>query len=156
MIQFNIPGVGELKINHLLFDYNGTIAVDGIPVPGIKKKMNRHAKNVNIHVITADTFGTVKKALEDVDCSVVTLEGGDHRQAKANFLEELGPENTVAVGNGANDELMLKDAALGIAVLLEEGMNTKTLVASDIMVRDVADVFSYLEKPDRLVAALRV
>ena len=40
---------------------------------------------------------------------------------KEQFGESLGTEKVVAVGNGVNDSLMLKKAALGIIVIGEEG-----------------------------------
>ena len=42
-------------------------------------------------------------------------------QAKAAYLEKLGPANAAAIGNGSTDALMLKEAALGIAVMQTEG-----------------------------------
>ncbi|WDP89529.1 MAG: ATPase P [Desulfobacter sp.] len=155
MIRFTIPGSGELAIRHMLFDYNGTLAVDGNPVPGIREKINAHSRDLDFHVITADTFGTVEQALQGVDCRVVTIPEADQDKAKADYLETLGPGATIACGNGANDELMLKKAALGVAVCLDEGMNTRALLASDLVIKDIMDLFGYLENPGRLVACLR-
>ncbi len=31
----DIPGVGQKQIRHVVFDYNGTIAKDGILIPGM-------------------------------------------------------------------------------------------------------------------------
>jgi len=39
-------------------------------------------------------------------------------------VRELGPEKIVAIGNGANDALMLKEAALGHRGDREEGCST--------------------------------
>ncbi len=155
MVVFDIPGSGELKIKNILLDYNGTLAVDGQPVPGIREKINEHAKVFQFHVITADTFGSVEKALDGVNCSLVTIPVKDQDKAKAEYLETLGPGTTIACGNGANDQLMLEKAALGVAVLLEEGLATRTLLASDILIRNIVDLFGYLENPGRLTACLR-
>ena len=155
MMTFTIPGRGELAVEHILFDYNGTLAVDGAPVPGIREKINAHAKDISFHVITADTFGSVEKALEGVACSIITIPEKDQDRTKAQYLDKLGPEKTLACGNGANDELMLKSAALGVAVMLEEGVNVRALLAADLLIRDIADLFAYLENPGRLVACLR-
>jgi len=153
--NFAIPGVGEMTIKNILFDYNGTLAIDGDPVPGVREKINAHSVDLDFHVITADTFGTVEKALKGVDCRVVTIPERDQDRAKAEYLETLGPGATIACGNGANDEFMLKNAALGVAVLLDEGLNTRALIASDLLIKDVMDLFSYLENPGRLIACLR-
>jgi soluble P-type ATPase len=67
----------------------------------------------------------------------------------------LGELATVAVGNGRNDRLMLKQAVLGIAVLGEEGTATAALMAADIVVRDVFSALELLRHPQRLIATLR-
>jgi len=59
------------------------------------------------------------------------------------------------VGNGANDRLMLKEAAIGIAVLQEEGLAVTSLLAADLLVKNVLDVFGFFRTPDRLRASLR-
>ncbi len=155
MVVFSIPGSGDVKIKNILFDYNGTLAVDGQPVPGIREKINAYAQVFDFHVITADTFGSVEKALDGVNCKIVTIPEKDQDRAKADYLETLGPGATIACGNGANDQFMLKNAALGVAVLLEEGLATRTLLASDILIRNIMDLFGYLENPGRLTACLR-
>ncbi|KLU59583.1 phosphoserine phosphatase [Peptococcaceae bacterium CEB3] len=45
------------------------------------------------------------------------LETSEHVQERADYLQQFGNRQTVAIGNGANDELMLKQANLGIAVI---------------------------------------
>jgi soluble P-type ATPase len=42
-------------------------------------------------------------------------------------LESLDPTKTVAIGNGNNDHLILKEAALGIAVLGDEGLAVSSM-----------------------------
>ena len=39
MIEIDIPGFGILRLEHLVLDYNGTIAVDGQPVQGVKERL---------------------------------------------------------------------------------------------------------------------
>ena len=51
---------------------------------------------------------------------------------------------------------MLEAAALGIAVIGDEGLAADAMLACDIVVRHVADAFALLEDPQRLVASLRV
>ncbi len=154
-MKIDIPGKGELVIDHLLLDYNGTLAIDGKIPDRVKEKINGLADLVAVHVITADTFGGVEKALADVKCTVTVIPKENQAQAKLDYLKKLGPATTLCAGNGANDRLMLKEAALGIAVLLEEGLAVPALEVADILVTQILDVFSYLEKPDRLRACLR-
>jgi soluble P-type ATPase len=155
MLTIKIPGAFTLNIEHVLLDFNGTIAVDGRLIKGVGEKINDLAHSLDFHVITADTFGSVKKELEGVKCSLEVIPEHHQARAKRDYLEILGQEKSISAGNGANDEFMLREAALGIAVLGQEGLASKTLAASDIVVRDILDLFGYLEHPSRLVACLR-
>jgi soluble P-type ATPase len=155
MIKVHIPGRGDLRIDTVLFDYNGTIATDGYLITGVKEKIKQYCDQVAFHVITADTFGFVKKQLEKVPCTLFIIPEKDQAQCKLDYLKELGPKTTLCVGNGANDEFILKSAGLGIAVLQKEGLATQTLLASDLLVNHILDVFDYFEKPGRLKASLR-
>lgn len=155
MAVFDIPGGPRLEIRTILLDYNGTLAKDGSPIPGVREKINTLSGEFPFHVITADTFGSVEAALDGTDCKVVTIGKTDQARAKADYLENLGASHTLACGNGINDELMLRQAALGVAVLQEEGLAVPTLMAADIVIRDILDFFGFLEHPGRLIACLR-
>ena len=43
MVEINIPGYGMLRLEHLVMDYNGTLAVDGRLIDGVKEALNRIA-----------------------------------------------------------------------------------------------------------------
>jgi soluble P-type ATPase len=155
MISLDIPGAGKKEIHHLVFDYNGTIAIDGVLIPGVREALRSLAGRAGIHVITADTFGFVTQQVSGIDCEVVIISPGDQAQSKLDFIKELGVQHTLCVGNGANDQLMLQHAAIGIAVLQEEGLATAALSAADLVVKDILDVFALLKTPERIMATLR-
>ena len=154
-MDIHIPGRAPLCLKHLLLDYNGTLAQDGVPISGVVQRIQRLSKTLTIHVITADTFGTVEARLGKAHCRIVRISGPDHVRAKADYLEQLGPAHTLACGNGANDEAMLKAAAVGVAVLQAEGMAAPLLTAADILIKDIHHLFDLLETPDRMKATLR-
>ena len=154
-MKIEIPGVGDIDIRHLVFDYNGTLAVNGRLKPGVREAVASLSDRVDFHVITADTFGIVEKELEGVDCRLAIIPKGNQAEAKAAYVRELVASHVMAAGNGANDRLMLKAAGIGIAVLLEEGTAIASLTAADILVKDVLDVFEFLKTPERLIATLR-
>ena len=58
-----IPGRETLEIKDIVFDYNGTIAIDGKLIGDVSKNINELSSSFNFYVITADTYGTVKKEL---------------------------------------------------------------------------------------------
>ncbi len=155
MIRIDIPGNGPVVITDVMFDYNGTIATDGRLIDGVGAAMNRLADRLDFHVVTADTFGSVKAQLEDIQADVVLISNQNQDQKKLDVLNRIGADNTMAVGNGVNDSLMLKHAGLGIAVLGEEGMAMAALTSADLMVRHILDVFSFFDDPKRLIATLR-
>ncbi len=154
-IEIDIPGYGMLGLEHVVMDYNGTLAVDGRIEPGVVEALGRLAGRLTLHVITADTFGLAAAELSDVDCRLRVMESGDHRQAKRDFVEMLGSGITAAIGNGRNDSMMLKTAALGIVVLLEEGAAVEAVTAADILCPSIIYALGLLENPMRLKATLR-
>jgi soluble P-type ATPase len=155
VIEIEIPGFRLLQLAHLVLDYNGTLAVDGDLIEGVKSRLNDLAGSFDIHVVTADTFGKAARALDGLDGRLVILPPGNQAAAKADYVRQLGEQATVAIGNGRNDRLMLEQAALGIAVLGEEGTAAAAILAADLVVRDVFSAFELLRNPRRLVATLR-
>ena len=155
MLRIDIPGYGLLRIQHLVLDYNGTLALDGRMLPGIKARLRQLADRVRVHVVTADTFGRARSELRDVSCKLMIL--GEERQsrAKAAYLRHLDARAAACIGNGRNDRLMLRAAALSIAVIQAEGAAGASLLEADVVVRDVRDGLDLLLKPLRLVASLR-
>lgn len=155
MIDVEVPGFGRLEIDHLVLDYNGTLAVDGSLMDGVADDLDALADRLTVHVVTADTFGKAVEALAGVRCRLEILPPGGQDVAKRDFVQALGAERTVAVGNGRNDRLMLQEAAVGIAVVLVEGASGLTLAAADVVASDIRAALALLSHPLRLVATLR-
>ncbi len=150
-----IPGFKQLDITDIVCDYNGTIAKDGMVLPSVLELFERLAKVYRVHVITADTFGTVAKQLEKSEVTLKILSSNDHTEEKAQYLQSIGAQRCVAIGNGSNDMSMLKSAALGIAVIGDEGCATATLMSADVCCTNIEDALELLLHPKRLVATLR-
>ncbi|HOP31052.1 MAG TPA: ATPase P [Spirochaetota bacterium] len=155
MIEIDIPGIRKIYAEHLVLDYNGTVAEDGKLIPGVAGILNRISENLEIHVITADTFGNSASELSGIKCTLDIIGKGDQQKQKLDFIESLGPEKVISVGNGFNDLLMLKESALGITVIQKEGAAAKTLAAADIVVTSIIDALELMLNPLRLAATLR-
>jgi soluble P-type ATPase len=155
MLEMNIPGYGTLVLSFLVLDYNGTIACDGHLIPGVRDRLERLSKSVEIHILTADTFGSVQQEMTGIPCEVVVIGNENQTRAKADYVRRLEVQKTVSVGNGRNDALMLKEAAMGIAVIQEEGGAVETLLAADIVTQSIMDALDLLLHPLRLTATLR-
>lgn len=155
MLEIQIPGLGSQQMEHLLLDFNGTLGFDGRLIAGVKERLAALADRVDIHVVTADTFGDVSRQVEGLPLKLTIMPGFSQDQAKRDYLNTLGAKVTVAIGNGRNDHLMLKHAALGIAVVQEEGASTLCLAAADLICRDIVAALDLLLHPKRLTATLR-
>jgi soluble P-type ATPase len=155
MIEINIPGWGDMEIENIVLDLNGTIATDGrIPLE-VKEKIGSLADQVKIYILTVDTQGTANEETKDMNIELIKITEEDSNQGKFEFLKTLDLERTVAVGNGNNDQLILKEAGLGIAVLGEEGLSVSVIKNADIVVKDISDALDLFLKPKRLIATLR-
>ena len=152
MIEIEIPGYKTLQLDHLVLDYNGTLAVDGQPLDGVKEMLAALSTRLQIHILTADTFGQVKAAMANTPCQVSILPPGEQDRAKLYYVEMLDPARTVCIANG---RLMLHEAALGIAVMQAEGVATQSLLAAEVVTLDIRDALELLINPLRLVATLR-
>jgi soluble P-type ATPase len=155
MLEITIPDEPPLLLEHLVADFNGTLAVDGRLLPGVADDLRRLARRLSIHVITADTFGSARQALEGLPVRLKVLGETPHAAAKRRCVEDLGARRCVAIGNGRNDELMLAAAALGIVVIQGEGAARQTVQAADVVAPDIGSALGLLLHPDRLTATLR-
>lgn len=154
MISISIPSWGELHLKHLLLDYNGTMACDGKLLPGVRDLLLVLQRDVQVHVITADTFGSVEEELLGIPCSLHILPTEAQDLGKLQYLKSLQGD-VVACGNGRNDVLMLKEAALGMMVLQKECAAGSLFAVADVVGKDLCDVLELLLNPRRLVATLR-
>ena len=62
MIRIEIPGRDVITVEHLVLDYNGTVAEDGRLIEGVEERMRALKDLVEIHVLTA--------AADDMQCSI--------------------------------------------------------------------------------------
>lgn len=155
MIKVNIPGKGTVNYKHIVLDFNGTMACDGILIPGVEERLNKLAEQVEVHIMTADTFGLCRSSCSRIRGSIEIMTTEIGAPEKEKFVEALGADNVVAVGNGTNDNQMLKRAALGIVIIGPEGTSVRSLLAADVVVKDINDGLDMLLNPKRLVATLR-
>jgi len=155
MIELNIPGRGTLQLEHLVLDVNGTLALDGQLLEGLPRLLRNLRDRLTIHLLTADTHGRQAVIDDQLSLQAVRLAPGDEAGQKSEYVRGLGAGRVVAVGQGANDALMLKEAALGICLLSREGLAVETLQAADLLVPDIYAALELLEKPLRVVTTLR-
>jgi soluble P-type ATPase len=155
MINVTIPGWGNMEIENIVVDLNGTIATDGKIPSEVKEKINTLSNKAKIYIVTADTQGTASEESADMAVELLKVSEEDSAEVKLRVLESLDPTRTVAIGNGSNDHLILKEAAFGIVVLGDEGMSASAIKNADIIVKNISDALDLFLKPKRLIATLR-
>lgn len=155
MLDVDIPGFGRIEATYLVSDFTGTLSCDGALLPGVADLFVRVARQLEIHVLSFDTFGTAEHELRSLPCTVTILTGLNGAKRKRDIVAKLGTDRVVAIGNGANDRLMLTAARLGIAVIEAEGGSSEAIAAADIVTRDIVSALELLLNPRRLVATLR-
>lgn len=156
MIEVRIPGFKTVQAEHLVLDFNGTLACDGILDVGVRELLVELSRDLAIHVLTADTHGNAADACRGLPCALAVLPEGDQDVAKRDYVRGLGAERTVCVGNGRNDRLMVREAVVGIAVIGGEGASAETMLGADVVCGNIRDALNLLLYPKRLIATLRL
>ena len=155
MINLTISGRDDLQLHHLLLDMNGTLTTDGLLIEGVAKRLEQLKSKLNIHLLTADTFGTGARVSEKLGIEMFTVSVDNGGYDKADFAAALEPSGAIAIGNGYNDRDMFKQAQLSIAVIGQEGCCIAALLNADIAVNNINDALDLLNNPLRLTASLR-
>ena len=147
-----IPNSVVFHLEHLVLDVNGTLTDRGELIEGVAGSLRRLAGELEIHLLSTDTFGSLAHVASLLGVkSRVVAEGAE----KAAFIEALGSTHCVAIGNGANDRDMLREAALGIAVIGSEGAAATAIAAADVVCRSIGEALELLLDDQALAATLR-
>ncbi len=155
-LTLKIPGRETLVLDGVLCDMNGTLTTDGRLTLKVGKSLTELTRQLKVYVMTADTFGTAAAVFAQLPVELVKMPpqtpGAD---AKLDFLKRLGPQTHAAIGNGYNDHLMLKAAAIGICIIGNEGAHSRSLQAADLAVTNTLQALNLFLQPKRLLAGLR-
>jgi soluble P-type ATPase len=160
-ISLDLPGMGRREFRVFVSDFSGTLSRDGRLIPGVREALSKLSKKVDVHVITADTFGTAANALKGLQLKLHRLKGPgeDHDVQKREFLGALSVRSVVALGNGNNDRLLLKavkeGGGLAIAVDNGEGCAVDALQNANLFISGALNALNLLLRTDRLKATLR-
>jgi soluble P-type ATPase len=151
-IEVSLPGQGALTFDYLVLDFTGTLSRGGRLLGGVCERLTALSGALRIIVMTADTRGTAATELADLPVEVRLVKSGTD---KAALVQQLGPARVVAIGNGRNDVAMVQLAAIGIAVLGDEGTAGELIRVADIVAPNIAAALDLLRDPLSLVATLR-
>ena len=148
--MINIPNYKNINAKTVVFDLNGTLAIDGKINDDIKELLIKLSKIYNIVVITADTYGTLRNEFKEYNYTIEIIKNTKEKSEKA---QKYSPY--IAIGNGNNDIEMFENSELSIAIIGEEGCSGKLLLHSDIVVHNIVDAMNLLLNEKRMIATLR-
>ncbi len=154
MLTIGIPGRKEIVLSHVILDYNGTIALDGIIIESIRERLKHLHKYVDIHVITADTHGSAAEQCAQMPVEIKTFPVADVGIIKAEEARKLNG-GVACVGNGYNDILMSDVCDLSICVIGQEGCCGRLPSHGDIITTSIESALDILLNPQRIRATLR-
>ncbi len=155
MIEIDIPGWKKIKLENLVLDFNGTIALDGVIVPSVIPILQELSHKVKICIISADTFATVEEQCKDLPVKFKIIAPEDQKRQKGKFIRELGGDSTCSIGNGEVDVEMLRESILSICVMGYEACSTSALINSHLLAATGEKALELLLKPNRIKATLR-
>ena len=157
-ITADIPGFGSRRFIVVVSDYTGTFSFDGRVAPDVKALLTSLAALIDLHIVTADSFGTAARELAGI-AEPYLLRTARHDTEKAAYLGRFDLRTVIALGNGNNDRLMLKavnqGGGLAIAVDNGEGCAMDAMRSAGLFVHGAAQALGLLLDPLRLKATLR-
>jgi P-type E1-E2 ATPase len=151
-LRVEVPGRPMLELDYVLLDVNGTLSDRSSLIDGVEERIAALGGRLEPRLLSADTFGTLADIASRLGANAQLVASGEE---KLQVVRELGAGRCAAIGNGANDALMLGEAALGIAVVGPEGAAGATLAVADVVCGSILAALDLLREPQALAATLR-
>ncbi len=150
---YDIPGSGELKLETIILDLNGTLSVGGGIVEGVHDRLAA-IKELGFKVLffTGNTRNDAEAIAEELG---IEWRLAKNANEKRDLALAMNPETCVSIGNGLIDLELMKAVKLRIVTLQAEGVHVQTLLNSDIIVPNMNDALDLFIDPQRLIATLR-
>ena len=139
-------------MRYCVLDLNGTLALEGKVSEEVGERLELLSGRLELFLLSSDTFGTAEEVASRFGMALRVVRGAED---KLRFVRELGAGTVVAVGNGRNDRLMFREAALAVAVLGPEGLAVDAIRQADLVAPSPEAALDLLLHPARLVATLR-
>lgn len=152
-MKYTIPGVGELEINTIILDLNGTLSVGGKLVDGVEQQLKKiKRQEIRLVMFTGNTRGDAENIARSLGIEWLQAKSAEDKRKLAN---DLSPETCASIGNGRIDLELMQVVKLRILTLQAEGVHIQTLQHSDILVPTINDALDLFIDPDRMIATLR-
>jgi soluble P-type ATPase len=152
-MQFVIPGTETMDIQSVVFDLNGTTAIDGKAIDGLAGRMEAlRALSLNLFLFTGDTHGTGADIARELGLELRITRTAAEKAAEA---RAIGADTCAAIGNGKIDLELFRTVRLRIVTVQAEGTYGPLLQESDIVVTSIHDAIDLFLREKRMIATLR-
>ncbi len=152
-MKYSIPGQGELEINTIILDLNGTLSVGGVVPEGVKERLGKlKAMGFKVLFFTGNTRDDADELAANLG---IEWKLAKNAQGKRDLAMELDPQTCASIGNGLIDLKLMETVKLSIVTLQAEGVHVQTLLACDIVIPSINDALDLFIDSQRLVATLR-
>ncbi|MBD3280105.1 HAD family hydrolase [Candidatus Dojkabacteria bacterium] len=150
---YNPKGVGEIELNNIILDLNGTLAVNGSIAEGVKERLTKLRElGYQIILFTGDQRGNAAELTSDLGISFKKASTSEEKEA---LTKEMDVEKTVAIGNARIDIGTFRDTKVRIATIQAEGIHTGILEYVDILVPSINDALDLLINKNSFEATMR-
>lgn len=152
-MQITVPGSGTYTIETLILDLNGTLAVKGVLVAGVKERLQKiSARGLRVVFFSGDTRGNGKEIAEELGIAFIKAKTA---KDKLKEMKKFNASTCASVGNGLIDYYITKAARLGIVTLQAEGVHCKTLAVADVVVPSINDALDFFLDDEIFISTLR-
>ena len=152
-MKYNPAGVEEIELTNIILDLNGTLAVNGIIVDGVKERIQKLKQlGYEVYLFTGDQRGNAAAQAAKLGIKVKKAISSDEKEK---LTKELETEKTVSIGNARIDIGAFKPCALRIGTLQGEGIHTEILEHIDLLVPSVNNALDLLIDPNIFNATMR-
>ena len=153
-MKYQIPGQGEMEIKTIILDLNGTLSVGGEIVEGAKERTSKLIEmGFDVVLFTGNTRGDADDIAAELGIKWKQAKDGEDKKRLSLGLDA---DSCASIGNGLIDLEMMKVVRLSIVTLQAEGVHTKTLSESDLIVPTINDALDLFIDSNRLIASLRI
>ena len=157
-IAIDITGFGKRVIRTIISDYTGTLSCHGKLTRGVRPRLLRLRKLVDLEIVTADTYGTAWKQLRGIAVPNMLRKKRQDIE-KRDFAKKFDLRHVAAFGNGNNDRLLLaavkKAGGIAIAVENGEGCAVDAFTNANVLIFGAANALDLLLNTNALKATLR-
>src|SRR5438128_8220874 len=101
MLEVDIPGWKDLRLELLELDVNGTLSRDGLLLPEVQGRIAALQHVLEVRLLSADTFGPGDSCRRLGVQAQRLRRGESEAEQKGRLIRQVGAERIVAIANGA-------------------------------------------------------